>query len=239
MLDFWTGNQALPIYGFFIRAIIIYLYIFMIVKILGQRSMGSIDPLDFIFGVVIGDILGEPLTDGELPLTGPFAAAATIGCIHLSLSFIALKTPRFRRVIENEPLIIMKHGIILHEQLKKSKVTLESLLMGLRLNNVSDLTEVDYAIIEMNGQISVIKKDQYNPVTLNDMKQEKASSGYPKILIEDGMLVMRNIEKITTVEHVKEILHKKGYTYRDIFMMSMNEAGQVYISPKKSATNHV
>ena len=66
MFDFWNGSDILPVYGFLIRAAIVYIYIFLIVKVLGQRFTGSIDALDFIFGVVIGDILGEPLTDGEL-----------------------------------------------------------------------------------------------------------------------------------------------------------------------------
>ncbi|WP_413381327.1 DUF421 domain-containing protein [Alkalihalobacillus sp. 1P02AB] len=234
MFEFWTGAETLPIYGFFIRGVIVYLYIFLLVKVLGQRSMSSIDPLDFIFGVVIGDILGAPLTDGELPLKGPMTAAAVIAFIHFALSLIALKTPKFRRVIEDEPIIIIRHGIILNEQLKKTRITLEQLMMDLRLKNASNLAEVDYAVLEMNGQISVIKKDKYNPITLKDKNKSPKSSGYSTILIQDGKVVEKNANKVGGMNKVRKLIQKKGYAnVRDIFVMSMNEKGDVYISPKQ------
>ncbi len=231
--EFWSGAENLPVYGYMIRAIIVYVYILLIVKVVGQRSLGSIDALDFIFGIVIGDILGNPLTDGEVPMSGPIVSATIIAGLHLSLSYIALYTPRFRRVIEDEPIILMKHGRILHDQLRKTKMTLESFLMGLRLNNTSDINEIDYAILEMNGDISVIKKSKYDPVTLNDLNQTAASKGYTSVLIEDGRVIEANVKKVGTLEWLDEQVKKKGYkNAKEIFLMTINEAGNIYISPK-------
>lgn len=234
MLDFWNGTESLPVYGYMIRATIVYVYIFLIVKVLGQRTMTSIDPLDFIFGVVIGDILGEPLTDGELPLAGPVGAAAMTATLHLSLSYIALKAPRFRRVIEDEPIILMKHGKILYKELRKSKITLEAFLMDLRLNSASDLSEIDYAILEMNGQISVIKKSSYESVTLKDMQKDVKSKGYPSVLIEDGKIVHANVKKVGTIDWLRGEIQKQGFANpEEIFLMTADESGQTFISPKK------
>lgn len=224
----------MPIWGFVIRAVVVYAYIFLIVKVLGQRSMSSIDALDFIFGVVIGDILGEPLTDGSLPLAGPAGAAATIAALHLGLSYFALKAPRFRRVIEDEPIILMRHGVILYEELKKAKITLEAFLMDLRLNNANDLSEIDYAILEMNGQISVIKKSSYESITLHDMNKQVASKGYSSVLIEDGEIIDANVKKVGNLSWLHDEIHKQGYASpKEIFVMTIDEAGQTYISPKK------
>ncbi|MFC0560424.1 DUF421 domain-containing protein [Halalkalibacter alkalisediminis] len=233
MFDFWQGAEGLPVYGYMIRAVIVYLYIFLIVKVLGQRSMSSIDALDFIFGVVIGDILGEPLTDGELPLAGPAAAAAMTAALHYSLSVIALKTPRFRRVIEDEPIILMKHGKILHKELRKAKITLEAFLMDLRQNNAYDLSEVDYAILEMNGAISVIKKSNYESVTLNDLEKNVPSKGYTSVLIEDGRIIEANVKKFGTLDWLREQIQIKGFANpKEIFVMTIDESGQIYVSPK-------
>lgn len=240
MFDFWTGSETLPIYGFMIRAAVVYVYIFAIVKVLGQRSMGSIDALDFIFGVVIGDILGEPLTDGELPLAGPISAAALIAGLHLTLSIVALRTPRFRRVIEDEPIILMKHGTILHDELRKAKITLESFMMDLRLSSASDLSEIDYAILEMNGAISIIKKSIYDSATVNDLNQNVPSKGYPSVLIEDGDIIEANVKKVGDLNWLREQVHQNGYASpKEIFVMTIDEAGKIFISPKTKNVPHV
>lgn len=233
MFDFWNGTEDLALYGFIIRAAIVYIYILLIVKVVGQRSMGSIDALDFIFGIVIGDVLGNPLTDGNVPMGGPIISAAIIGGLHLTLSFIGLYTPRFRRIIEDEPIILMKHGKILHDQLRKTKITLENFLMGLRLNNAGDLNEIDYAILEMNGAISVIKKSKYDPATPNDLNHQVLSKGYTSVLIEDGRVIEANVKKVGNLQWLQDQIQKNGYKEaKDIFVMTINEAGKIFISPK-------
>lgn len=235
MFEFWTGSEDLAVTGFLIRALIIYVYIFVIIKVLGQRSIGTIHPLDFLFGVIIGDVLGEPLSSGDLPLKGPIAAAALISSLHLILSYVALKTPRFRRVIEDEPIILIEKGKILAKQLKKTKITTESLLMDLRLNGASDLNEVDYAILESNGQISVIKKSQYQSATPSDLQAQAPPKGYPSVLIQDGQIIHNNVQKVGTVDWLKEQIHKLGAkNVEDIFLLTMNEGGQFYMSKKEN-----
>ena len=231
MFEFWTGSETLPVYGFIIRAFIIYIYIFVIIKILGQRSMVAINPIDFLFAVIIGDVVGEPLSSGELPLSGPLSAAAVIAGLHLSLSYIALKTPRFRRVIEDEPIILIEKGKILHKELTKAKITVESLLMDMRLQNASDLSEVDYAVLESNGQISVIKKSQYQSLTPNDMLKQTSPKGYPTVLIQDGRIIEANLKKVGTKGWLEQQLQKHGILHHsDCFLMTMDEGGSIYVS---------
>lgn len=234
MFDFWFGSDDLPIYGYIIRACIVYIYIFLMIKILGQRSMGAIHPLDFIFGVIIGDVVGQPLVDGDTPLSGPFTAAAVIAGLHLGLSILALKTPRFRRIIEDEPLLLIENGKILNKQLKKAKVTLESLIMDLRLRDAADLNEVDYAILESNGQISVIKKAEYQSLTPYDMQKSQEPKGYPSVLIADGRIIHANLKKIGTIDWLKEQVRKYGFQNpTDVFLLTIDKSGKIYVSGKQ------
>lgn len=233
MADIWKGVEDLPVYGFIVRAVIIYVYIFIILKILGQRSIGTLHPLDFLFGVIIGDVLGNPLTDGDTPMAGPLAAAAVISIFHLGLSYIALKTPRFRRIVEDEPLILIENGRILEDQLKKTKITVESLLMDLRLRNAADLSEVDYAVLESNGQISVIKKSQYDNLTPQDMQIKKTKKGYPSVIVQDGRLIKYNLDKFGTFTWLNDELKKRGIkTIEEIFLLTIDGTGSIYISKK-------
>ncbi len=151
---------------------------------------------------------------------------------------MALKTPRFRRVLEDEPIILMKHGMILHDELRKAKITLESFLMDMRLNSTSDLSEIDYAILEMNGSISVIKKSIYEGVTLKDFNMDTPSKGYPSVLIEDGKIIEANVKKVGTLDWLRELVQKHGYASPlDIFVMTIDESGKIFISPKAKNTN--
>ncbi|ADU30405.1 DUF421 domain-containing protein [Evansella cellulosilytica] len=236
MFDFWTGAEGLPVYGFIIRACIVYIYVFVLIKVLGQRSMSTLNPIDFLFGVIIGDVIGEPLADGEVPLGGPLAAAAFIGGIHLFLSYISLKMPRYRRIIEDEPILLIEKGHILHEELQKAKVTVDSLLMDLRFNNAIDLMEVDYAILESNGQISVIKKSKYDSLTPNDMGQSPVSKGYPSVIIEDGLIIEANLKKFHDRAWLHRTLKQHGYNdATEVFLMMLDNAGNVYISGKNES----
>lgn len=231
MFEFWTGAENLPIYGFLIRALIVYFYMFITIKVLGQRSIGALNPLDFLFGVIIGDVLGEPLSSGEIALAGPLSAAALISSLHLSLSYIALKMPRFRRVIEDEPILLIEKGRILHKELTKSKVTVESLMMDLRLQGAIDLSAVDYAVLESNGQISIIKKSEYESLTPSDMLIQTPIKGYPTVLIQDGRIVAPNLKKVGTKAWLEEQLKKRGINHHsDCFLMTMDEGGQIYVS---------
>ncbi|MCT8137908.1 DUF421 domain-containing protein [Anaerobacillus sp. CMMVII] len=239
MFEFWTGAEDLPVYGFLIRAIIIYVYIFVIIKVLGQRSMVALNPIDFLFAVIIGDVVGEPLADGSVPLAGPLSAAALIAGIHLGLSYLALKTPRFRRVIEDEPIMIIEKGKILHKEMTKAKITVESLLMDLRLQDAIDLREIDYAMLEPNGQISVIKKSQYQALTPDDMQKQAPPKGYPTVLIQDGRIVEPNLKKVGTRGWLEEQLQKHGIRHHtDCFLMTMDEGGQIYVSQMNQRVEH-
>ncbi|GAA0359874.1 DUF421 domain-containing protein [Bacillus horti] len=229
----WYGAEDLPIYGFLVRALLVYVYMFLIIKILGQRSIGTLHPLDFLFGVIIGDILGEPLTSGDKPIAGPLAAAGLISFFHLSLSYLSLKTPRFRRIVEDEPLILIENGKILEKELRKTKITVESLMMDLRLRNAADLNEVDYAVLESNGQISVIKNTHSNALTPQDMQIKKPKKGYPSVLILDGHIISHNLKKFGNQGWLMQQLNNRGVKRVDeVFLMTVDHAGGVYISQK-------
>ncbi|QQK78305.1 DUF421 domain-containing protein [Salicibibacter cibarius] len=233
MTDVWTGAQDLPFYGFIVRALFVYIYIFLMVKVIGQRSMANIDPLDFIFGVVIGDILGESISSGDEDLTGPFAGAAMIAFLHWLLSYAGLKFPRFRRVIEDEPFIIIEKGQILDHMLKKCSITMEQLLMELRLNDAADLKEIDYAVLEPNGQISVIKRSPFHAATAKDVGLSPQNKGYPKVIISDGRVITHNMKKIMTRQELENGLIDHGYNaVEDVFLMTVNEAGEWYVTPR-------
>ncbi|MDZ5472843.1 DUF421 domain-containing protein [Bacillus sp. 31A1R] len=232
-MSFWSGAEDLPIYSYLIRGVIVYLYIFIVVKVLGQRSMVSFHPIDFIFAIIIGDIVGAPLSSGDIPLGGPLAAATLIAGLHLLLTNLALYSAKIRRFVEAEPIVVVNKGKIMAKQMRKAKLTIEALLMDLRLNQVSDLTEIDYAILEPNGEISVIKKSKHDSLTPDDLNLDVTEKGYPSVLILQGAINRSNLNKIGhNVKWLEEQISKHGYkNIKDIFLLTVDErSGVIYIS---------
>ncbi|MBM7632695.1 DUF421 domain-containing protein [Geomicrobium sediminis] len=237
LVELWEGSSSLPLYGFAVRALIVYVYIFTMIKLLGQRSMATVDPLDFIFGVVIGDILGEPLATGDSELGGPFLAAATIGALHWSLSYIALKLPKkSRRFLEDEPYILASNGVFHEKILRKANMTIEQVLMELRQASSSDLNEIDTVVLEQNGKVSVIKKARFDQLTPDDMNISTNDKGYASVIISDGTLKKKNLPEHLSEEKFYKQLKKRGYDSADnIFLLTINRNNEWYISPKEDA----
>lgn len=234
MTAIWDGSEQFPLFGFAVRAAIAYLVLIVLIKILGQRSVSSLQPTDFLYAIVIGDVIGEPLTSGEDSFKGPLLAAFTLTAIHLGLTFTTLKWSKFRRITDDEPIFLIKDGKILRKQMKKTKVTLDMLLMELRLRGYPDVSEVDMAILEANGEISVIPKKETTPATKNDLNIPAPPVGYPVVLIEDGNVIEDNLKRHNLTESwLSKELKKRGVNdTRDVMLATVTKSGELYYSPR-------
>lgn len=230
----WSGSEDFPLYGYIIRAVMAYIILLILMKVLGQRSLSSLQPTDFLYAIVIGDIIGEPLSSGESEFTGPLSAALTLSAIHFTLSYLTLKGSKFRRITDDEPLFLVRDGRILREELKKTKVTLDMLLMEMRLRDVPNIADVDTAILEANGEISIIPKEEKQPVTKEDMDLPAPRIGYPTVIIEDGNLLIDNLKKHDLDrEWLQKQLEDRGISDpQDIMLATVTKSGEFYCSRK-------
>ncbi|WP_134699083.1 DUF421 domain-containing protein [Ammoniphilus sp. YIM 78166] len=234
MASFWQGDPHLTISAFVIRATVTYLFLFGLIKFLGQRTMSNLQAQDFLFAIVIGDVIGEPLVNGETNLSGPFSVALTLTGIHYVITFMALKSARIRRFVDEEPRILISRGKVLRNMMKKTKVTLDMLLMSARMKNVTNLSDVELAILEPNGEISIITRAHANPVTPRDLGLPAAEIKMPSVLIEDGHVVKRNLQyHDLTEEWLQEQLIQKGIqSPTEVFLALLESDGTVYVSRK-------
>ncbi len=239
-MEFWQGDAKLSIMEFAVRATVAYVFLFGIIKFLGQRTMSNLQAQDFLFAIVIGDVIGEPLINGDMSLMGPFTVALTLTGIHYVLTFMVLKSSKIRRFVDEEPLILVSQGKILRNMMRKTKVTLDMLLMSARLNNVTRMSDVELAILEPNGEISIITKAQANPITPRDINIPTAKVKMPSVLIEDGHIIQRNLKSHHLSEDwLKEQLKGKGIeSSKEVFLALLEADGTVYISKKREPYLH-
>lgn len=231
-MEFWQGDGHLSVMGFIIRAGVAYLFLFSIIKFIGQRTMSNLQSHDFLFAIVIGDVIGGPLISGDVSLTGPFVVALTLAAIHYIITFLSLKSLRFRRFVDEKPLIIVWNGKILRRMMKKTKVTLDMLLMAARMNNITRMSDVQLAVLEPNGEISVITKTEANPITPGDPDPSEVTM--PTVLIEDGNIQERNLKNYSLSEEwLQQQLLYQGISHpNEVFLALLESGDHLYVARK-------
>lgn len=233
--EFWRGDANLAISGYILRALVAYLFLFGIIKFLGQRTMSNLQAQDFLFAIVIGDVVGGPLVNGNESLAGPFTVALSLTAIHYGLTLLILKSVRIRRFVDEEPIILVSHGKILRNMMKKSKVTLDMLLMSARMKNVTRMSDVQLAILEPNGEISIITKAEVNPLTPADLAIPPANKvSMPSVFIEDGHIQKNNLQfHSRNEEWLFEQLRSQGIEDpNEVFLALLEPDGNLYVATK-------
>ncbi|RKD24630.1 hypothetical protein BEP19_09660 [Ammoniphilus oxalaticus] len=240
MFEFWQGDGHLTISNFIVRALVAYVFLFGIIKFIGQRTMSNLQSTDFLFAIVIGDVIGEPLINGDISLTGPFTVAVTLTLIHYFITFVSMKSAKIRRFVDEKPMVLVSRGKILRSMMKKTKITLDMLLMAMRMNNVSRMSDVQLAVLEPNGDISIITKEQAQSNNNSSKKDTSPEVMMPSVLIEDGNVIKSNLEKRNLDETwLKQQLKAQGvHDPNDVFLALLESGEQLYVSKKEEPYLH-
>ncbi len=216
-----------------IRAVIIYITLMVMIRISGKRQVGQLDITDFVTTILLSEIACLPIDDPDIPLLYAIIPIAVIVCLEIILTFIKNKSSVLKKLFESKCCILIEKGKIIPKALQKTRISVEELLGELRLKGIPRIEEVYYAIIEHNGNISVIPKSQRQPLTPDDAKIEVEESGITHTLIVDGQINESGLKKRGKSEKwLYEILGKYNLSPENIFIMSIDDNKKIYISKK-------
>ena len=140
------------------RAFVAFCFIFLLTRLIGRRELSSLQPFDLILLIVIGDLLQQGVTQNDLSLTGLVLTVGMFGVLTLAASYVGFRFPRFRPLLEPEPLILIEDGHVVERNLRKERMTAEELAAEARLQQIDSLEKVKWAVLESGGQISFIPK---------------------------------------------------------------------------------
>jgi uncharacterized membrane protein YcaP (DUF421 family) len=141
-----------------IRATVIFLFVFVLTRLLGRRELNSLEPFDLILLVVTGDLVQQGVTQNDESLTGALLAISTIGLLTVLLSWLSFHFKRMRPILNGEPLVLVEDGEVIEENLRRQRLTREEIGAEARLEGISSIEDVRWAILETNGQISFVQK---------------------------------------------------------------------------------
>jgi uncharacterized membrane protein YcaP (DUF421 family) len=141
-----------------LRAIAVFIFLTILVRIIGRRELSSLQPFDLILLIILGDAVQQGLTQDDYSLTGAFLAVGTIAVLQVFVSWVSYRFPRSRRVIEGTPIIVVQDGEPIERNLKRERIDLADVAEEARQQGIAHLAEVQWAVLETTGKISFIKK---------------------------------------------------------------------------------
>ena len=177
-----------------LRTVILYLILILGLRLTGKRQIGELEPNELVLTMLLSDLAAVPMQDFGIPLLNGVVPIATILCLSMLLSYISLRSVRFRTLICGEPAVIIRSGKIQQAAMRHNRLTLDELLEELRCQGVTDLTTVKYAVLETSGQLSLLLYPKEQPMTPRQAGVTVADDlSLPTVLINDGRLLRQNL----------------------------------------------
>lgn len=220
-----------------IRSVIIYAVVLMLIRMMGKRQIGEMQPFELVITLVIADLATIPMAETALPLIHGVIPLLTIVCVHYLLSFIARKSLKFRKLLNGKPIIVVNPDGIDFEALQSLNMNFNDLMEALRTCDYFNVEEVLYAIVQTNGSLTVVPRAVYAPLTANDMNIEKDESALPIIIVSKGKIVKENltISKLQE-EDIQNALEKANAgAIKDVMFATIDNNGKMYIQPYKKS----
>lgn len=209
----------------------VFLALLLLTRLQGKKTISHLTYFDYITGITLGDIAAVPLVDENVTLTRTLVALGLLGGLSILASYITTKSRYLRKLTEGEPMVVIKEGKILENNLRKMRLDTDNLSMLLRKKNVFSFSDVEFAVMETDGSLSLLKKAEKETVTRQDLgiKADKAKPGTE--LIIDGVLDEKKLAEMNlTAEWLQQTLQQNGFDQvEDVSYMEISGDGQVYI----------
>ena len=217
----------------FFRAIVLYILVLIVMRLMGKREIGQLQPFELAIAIMIADLASIPMTDTGVPISNGIVPILGLLVMHLLISIINLKSMKAREIICGKARILIYRGKIDEQALKKERFTINELQERLRDKNIVNVFDVEYAILETNGQISVIEKPNKRSIIPEDIGITPEYEGLSYDLVIDGKVMTDNLKILNkTYEWLEAEVSKFGYKPKDALLVTIDGKGQIFSQKK-------
>lgn len=219
----------------FLRAIILYALIVFSVRLMGKRQIGELQPSELVITILVSNIATLPIEDSSIPMLMGIVPILTLVCLDILMSWLTLKNRRLRRIVSGTPKVIIRDGIIDQEQLRILRFSIDDLMEAIHEYNIFDISEVQFAVVETTGKISVYQKFQSQSVTPEMLKLKGSSQNPPVIVIDDGILLKNALNAVKKDKPwIESVLRKNSLSIPEVFLMTVTESGSYRLIKKEN-----
>lgn len=221
----------------FARTVILLIIIVAAVRIMGKRQIGQLQPAELVVTILLSEIAATPMQDNDIPMINSVVAIAVLVSLEILMSVVSMKSIRIRGLLQGNSVILIRDGKIDQKQMKRLRYTIDDLLEALRAKDVFDVTDVQYAIAETDGTLSVLLKPEKMAVTASDMKIKTSDKGLSSVVVMDGKIIKSDFRDCDlSDEALGKIISGTGVKLSDIFLMTIDKNNN-YVLVRKERGN--
>lgn len=217
-----------------IRTLILYITTVVLLRIMGKRQIGQLQPYELVVIIMISELAAIPMQNTGIPILNGVIPIFILVAAEIILSYLSLKSERARGIICGRPSVLIENSKIMETELKRLRYNINDLLEQLRLKNIPDLTDVEFAILETSGELSVILKSPKRPIIPQDLNITPDYEGLPVTLIIDGQVIQENLSKknIDMVWLKNELIKSGIHNIKQVFFATLDSQGKLYFQVK-------
>ena len=219
----------------FVRTVILYFAILISMRIMGKRQLGEMEISEFIVAALIADLAATPLQDIGIPLLNGLVPIIIMFCFEIIIAGLNMRSVKLRKLTYGRPEIIIRNGRIIREAMQKNRFTLDELMQELRAQGLTDTAQVEYAVLETNGQLSIILKSGDQPATASQMGVVGDDVSYAHIIINEGRILDNNLELLGRDRRwLSNELKRQNFRSADeVYILTLSESGRVFCQAKE------
>ena len=222
------------VFTILLRTFIVYITVVLAVRIMGKRQIGQLQPTELVITIILSEIASIPIEDTSNPMINSVVSVIFLVLLEVIFSFLALKSGKFRRLTEGNAVYIIKEGKLDIGLLKKIRFSIDDIMEALREKDVFDISDVEYAIVETNGNLSVMLKADKTPISLSALEETPEEKGIPAVVVSDGRYIYSNFNLCgITKKEVDNILKEENLTVSQVMVMTLDKKRNKIIIPKK------
>ena len=217
----------------FTRVIIIYIFLLIAMRLMGKKQLGELQPFEFAVTLIVAELACIPMSDTTVPITYGLVPIFTLFVMHLVFSKIIKHSIKLRRVINGKPIVVIDNNGINYKTLKVLDMTINDLLESLRGQGYFSPSSIKYAVIETNGDLTVLPKAENTPLTPKDMNIEVEQNTIPYMIICEGRLMSHNMQ-LSGIENslVDKILEKYDLEQKEVLLLTIMDGKDIYLQAK-------
>ena len=217
-----------------IRTIILYIFIIIGIRLMGKRQVGELEPSELVLSLIIADLASVPMQDYGIPLLTGILPILALLAMTMILSVLTMKSVRFRALMCGRPSIVIRDGLVDQREMARNRLTIDELLEELRAKGYTDPATVKYAILETNGQLSVLPYANQKPPTAQQLQVSAEESGLPLVVISDGRLLEHNLRALgRDRKWLDQRLEERGCSGLEaVFLLLVDQTGNIYLARK-------
>lgn len=219
----------------FVRTVILYFAILISMRIMGKRQLGEMEISEFIVAALIADLAATPLQDIGIPLLNGLVPIIIMFCLEIIIAGLNMRSVKLRKLTYGRPELIIRDGRIIREAMRKNRFTLDELMQELRAQGLTDTAQVEYAVLETNGQLSIILKSGDQPVTASQMGVDGDDVSYAHIIINEGRILDNNLKLLGRDRRwlASELKRQNFKSADEVYVLTLSENGNVFCQAKE------